>query len=454
MKLIKRMRVVPVDHERYFILNGVTGVIDLIDEAVYQLYVKWSKMDEIIPENSFEEEMLSNFLKREYIMEPKVEEEKIERLFSDLDYTFTQSKPKVSPIFILTYDCNFRCSYCYEKHLLRRGREKIKQRLTPEMIQVLFRSFAEKGMGIGNVGLYGGEPLLPENEDTVREILRQAIERDLEVHLTTNGYTLDQYAPLLATANITHIQITLDGAPARHNQTRHTIHKEGTFDQIVKNVRFAREYNLPITLRCNVELDEENQVRDLISALEVHGLNQDPGIELYFAPVSHNDEPACTKDFWIQFISKVDQFITYPIVQKNFLSRLHNMASIFFDHSKWAPKYVFCSAQVGKQVFDPWGFIYSCQVLVGEEHHAIGTFDENGIRYNQNYPLWNNRTIKNMSRCRDCEVALFCGGGCALASIDNSGRVDDGDCSQMEDTLQTLLPYLYKNYFAPRSGVR
>jgi uncharacterized protein len=103
-------------------------------------------------------------------------------------------------------------------------------------------------------------------------------------------------------------------------------------------------------------------------------------------------------------------------------------------------------SQFGKQVFDPWGYIYPCQILVGNEDQAIGRFDENGIYYNENFPLWDNRTIKTMTRCRDCEVAVFCGGGCALSSIENSRPVDEGDCAKIEETFGMLLPYYYKKF--------
>lgn len=54
MPLIKRMKVVSVVKERYLMLNGLTGTIDLIDEAVYQLYLKWKNQRKILQNDNQE----------------------------------------------------------------------------------------------------------------------------------------------------------------------------------------------------------------------------------------------------------------------------------------------------------------------------------------------------------------------------------------------------------------
>lgn len=446
MQLIKRIKIVPVDDNMYLMLNGITGAIDLIDESVYELYLQWKdRTDLTIEENS---EMYNNFLNRGYLLKPGEEEKKIQAIFDTLDQGLKKLRSKVDPTFLLTYNCNFRCSYCFEKNILSKGREQIQRRMTPEMVNGFFKYFAENNMTVGQITLYGGEPLLLSNEDTVNTILAHAREKDVPINIVTNGYTLDYYAPILSTAKIKNIQVTLDGDRDRHNATRYLINGNGTFNQILVGLKRAKEYNLPITVRCNIDVDEDGQVQKLLNSLESYGLKEDSNLHLYIAPVAKEENKnKCSHEFLAQYLQQIDQYVDNPLVMKSVLKNIHHIAVNFLDQSKWQPKFIYCAAHLSQQIFDPWGSIYPCQILVGEKENAIGTFDEKGaIRYNENYKQWQERTVKNIKECHDCTMALFCGGGCAMRGFQKHGDITKANCDSTHELWEVFLPYLYERY--------
>jgi MoaA/NifB/PqqE/SkfB family radical SAM enzyme len=117
----------------------------------------------------------------------------------------------------VTERCDFGCGYCYAS-AGRRGRE---------MDMALFKRLLDRleGAGIWQVTLSGGEPLLHPG---IVEIVREASDRGMVVHVCTNGYHLDRrMAGRLAGAGLSQVMVNLDSVhAARHDGMRG---REGSF---------------------------------------------------------------------------------------------------------------------------------------------------------------------------------------------------------------------------------
>lgn len=159
--------------------------IDLIDETVYQLYLRWKNQRKILETDN--QEMFNNFNERGYLVEPGEEDVKVKKLLDLLEEKVNKTKTRIDPIFLLTYNCNFRCSYCYEKNIMNMGRDQLLRKMTPETVNSLFAYFYNHDISVDEIALYGGEPLLHSNEDTIRTILQRVKEKDLRIKVTTNG---------------------------------------------------------------------------------------------------------------------------------------------------------------------------------------------------------------------------------------------------------------------------
>jgi len=90
-------------------------------------------------------------------------------------------------LFMPTYDCNLRCSYCFQDHMRTDTRFRhLLQRMSFAMADRLFAAMPgiEALHGIPpeaetqtEIGFFGGEPLLRDNRPIVEHIIRRARER-------------------------------------------------------------------------------------------------------------------------------------------------------------------------------------------------------------------------------------------------------------------------------------
>jgi cyclic pyranopterin phosphate synthase len=105
----------------------------------------------------------------------------------------------------VTDRCNFRCQYCMPAEglpWLERGEILSFEEVT-RLVGVL------AAMGVRDVRLTGGEPLVRRNFPALVGMLRQ-VEDVAEISLTTNGFLLDQQAEALVQAGVDRFNVSLD----------------------------------------------------------------------------------------------------------------------------------------------------------------------------------------------------------------------------------------------------
>ena len=105
----------------------------------------------------------------------------------------------------VTDRCNFRCSYCMPAE----GLPWLERELLLSFAEIarLVRLFA--AMGVGDVRLTGGEPLVRRELPRLVAMLR-AVEGVRDLALTTNGYLLEGLADQLAAAGLDRVNVSLD----------------------------------------------------------------------------------------------------------------------------------------------------------------------------------------------------------------------------------------------------
>jgi cyclic pyranopterin phosphate synthase len=105
----------------------------------------------------------------------------------------------------VTDRCNFRCQYCMPPEGVPWvDHEEI---LRFEEIERLARIFV--GLGVEDIRLTGGEPLVRRGFPTLVEMLA-AIDGIHDLSLTTNGYLLERHAEALVSAGIGRVNVSID----------------------------------------------------------------------------------------------------------------------------------------------------------------------------------------------------------------------------------------------------
>src|SRR5438874_1319586 len=105
----------------------------------------------------------------------------------------------------VTDRCNFRCRYCMPADGLPWLERS--ELLTYEEIEHAVRVLV--GMGIEDVRLTGGEPLVRRDLPTLVGMLAE-IDGLRDLSLTTNGYLLERDAPALVRAGLRRINVSID----------------------------------------------------------------------------------------------------------------------------------------------------------------------------------------------------------------------------------------------------
>ena len=95
--------------------------------------------------------------------------------------------------FLITYDCNFRCPYCFEKDIQKDGTAFTKE-MVDKAYQAILQIAPDERLRSRSITLYGGEPLLKRNKNIISYIIEQGKELGFKFSAISNGcllYTSD-----------------------------------------------------------------------------------------------------------------------------------------------------------------------------------------------------------------------------------------------------------------------
>lgn len=410
----------PLSNEnKYLIIQGIFGAFDIVESELAML-LKNDNVKEIC--RLYSSDIQEKLLKRGYIT-VKSEEEEFSFLRLLCGKLLKKSQKNVSVTFVLTYNCNFRCDYCCERLLQNKGETVLNRQLSTDMVDAVFAQiqiFKAEGKSIEGVFLFGGEPLLPGNVNIFRYICQKANEAKIPIFCISNGYFLKQYVPILNEFKVKGIQVTLDGDEQEHDKRRFLVSKKGTYKTIVDNIDYALKNGVYISLRTNVNKKNINQMKTLISLYETYGWTGLDNFSYYFKatmPCYEELKDVCSD---VDLFKEIEQVFGVDNIDKfklnSVYSSLYRSFSDMLKYKKVAPlQSVYCGAEGGMYVIDPFGDIYACNDTLTEASCVIGNVDVQAQRfiYNDNYSIWRNRSVAEIPHCSKCPYLLFCGGGCA-----------------------------------------
>jgi len=434
--------VIPVEvtQDKYMLLHGYSGSIDVIEKDAWN-NLKSGQLDK----QSHAKDLIEYLTDRGHITRLTREEEVayVMRLANALhkkDMLLCSSYT-----LVISYDCNFRCPYCFE--LKTMTEELRKQTMTRDVVDKVFgiidKMQETKIRKAKRIALFGGEPLLAKNYDIISYIVEKGLERGLKFNAITNGYDLMHYKDLLSPDKIYHLQITLDGMEEMHNQKRPHYLGYPTFQTIIKNIGMALEKNVAVTIRFNTDKNNVKQLHSLKKLFDDLGFtkNKKFGFEsarlLNYNTTLSDDEQ---KKFMTpsEFI-KVQDDMNLECGYQDF-GAYSNIYNAIYNKKPLRYKATFCGSQIGAYIFDPLFKIYPCWDVVGKKEYIIGDFSSGNIKYDtEKIKEWNTSDITVYKDCSACKFALLCGGGCVANRPNNH-------CTQMYNVIKYATKRAYTNY--------
>lgn len=398
---------------KHMLVHGYTGAVDVVSERLLK------KIESISSESKIDESLLQTLEKRGYITTRTKDQEYAyvariaKALHKESDILNT------SFTWVVSYNCNFRCPYCFESRDKKDGQDKIV--FTKEQVDIVYdaqdKIQPRRELRKNIITLYGGEPLLAENKDVVSYIVKEGRRRGYKFVAVTNGYEVDHFLDLLGQDAIYRLQITLDGPKEIHNQRRIHYKANNTFDKIVENIKLALDKGVSVVVRMNSDgqnINEYTRLKDYFERIQ------------YFKYSNFNMYLARLRDYYnitdeeregISFMSPLAFNVKQAQLKATPFSQDTGYYKDIYDslvHKRAMPfRPLACKAQSGEYVFDPIGNIYPCWEVVGKDKYVKGRYSKEGIVWNENIlERWKNTDITQIKSCSQCKYALFCAGGC------------------------------------------
>ena len=450
--------------DKSLLINSLTSALDVVDnETRKKVEDALSGVKDITSEA--DDELYETLKRRGYLYTTKEEElaniEKMKQINDRLSRMRVNTNFTICP----SMGCNLRCTYCFETNSQHINFDL----LSDEQLEGIFKyihgvmkSFKElydkadeeqkkEIMKIRpSISLFGGEPLLKSNYEIVSRVLEFASNNDVLVHIITNGTTIEFYGSLLEKySKMLNIQITLDGDKDTHDKRRIRADGSGTFDEICKSVNKILELKIRVNLRINLDKDNLNNLRNLQEVFEENNWLNNELFLPYVSPVQDfcgQSEGVLKEHELLAYLYDNNYYGSEDSFVKAVVAPVIGYLEKFFDPNvKVKPwKMDFCEATSGKNFcFSPDGKISTCLTYVGKGNHTIGTFDQEGLKIDEDaFKLWMQRSIFRMDKCRDCKFALLCGGGCPVAALEQNKNIDCPICSDIEDTLEVYINHI------------
>jgi len=356
---------------------------------------------------------------------------------------------------LLSYGCNLRCSYCFQKDR-HDGLPMSRQRLALALkaIEELDEKATKNAFGDNDnarpaLTIAGGEPLqyIPAHLELLEDIIEFSRSHDMNYDFTSNGYDLAKFIPFFQANGKcpTSIQITLDGVGTTHDRRRPHVSNGGSFSYIVDGIDAALKADILISLRVNVDRDNVDGLDLMAQLIEERGWTEK--VLPYVAPVTDhsgvNGEYEGMESENVLCRKILERFQGNPALRKLFALRnfrgFEYVRACVETGKKSPPTFWRCEAMLGQKIFDPKGDIYSCFEGSGISKAQVGKYDPEFVLYPELLEQWSNlETLKSL-HCADCRFAFVCAGGCPWHVI----RTGKPECVPLKH--QVTMAW---NYFA------
>lgn len=441
MEVIRHLLQVKVDDGNYVYVNTLNGLVDIVNEEDHQIIKSWQKNSEVITHTPHTIGMCEYMKERGYIVQNRAEEEEIKQQFLErMRINLKKAQKTVSQIrLVLTYDCNFRCVYCYEEHVQKNGVDWVEETMSREMVDLIKERYGEN---LKWVTLFGGEPLLLKNWELVEYVLESF--EDVVFGVTTNGYTIEEYVPLLKKFNFGLVEITIDGTEENHNKRRCLANGEGTYAKVIRGIDVAVKSELPVQLRMTVDDTNFEGCTQLFTELAECYRDYSNFKVFRNATFGEIESKICRSEVLTNLFLNEEKMQKYKEHLSAGLDEFHSIGRVFQGSGKWSPKFAFCSAHQGQHFLDPHGDIYTCWLALGKKELRLGTYYPQAV-IDEKSP-WLERTVENLTPCNQCPLALLCGGGCANAVYASTGDLMERSCEQTKLLIDKVIPMLYRKY--------
>ncbi|MDE6748676.1 MAG: Cys-every-fifth radical SAM/SPASM peptide maturase CefB [Lachnospiraceae bacterium] len=427
MKLSNFNLIVPLGEKR-ILFNTLSGHCVEIEEEVANL-ISSNKIDLLSPQ------LVRDFVNLGIIVEEAYNETSVIKYYHDKE---KYSSNMLLSTVLLTWGCNLKCVYCFEGS--DHNFHNMNFTEANKYIKFLKKQAIENRYGHISICLFGGEPLL--NFDMAKYILDEVRDFCEKNDLTyscfviTNGTLLsDEVLEVLLYHHCNMIQVTLDGIKETHDSRRMYKNAQGSFDDIIANLKMlnARKNDVHSVIRVNIDKTNLAETYALLKYIGKNGMNL----------------TNCTVDFGIVRGSTEScaAYSGHCLVEEEIGEVLYDLWSAaeaegFKYNIRPMRKWLYCGLYSDNQfTVTPDCEVYKCWEHAGQKEHLMGTIDEDGnlVNIQNTFYEWMSHDPLAIKECRNCVYLPVCGGGCGVISYNKEKNYHAPGCFKVKGVVEKQL---------------
>lgn len=345
-----------------------------------------------------------------------------------------------------TYNCNFRCRYCYENF----GNEFLSfpeielSKIDENRIMMFIKKYLSSYYCL-TIEWHGGEPLL--KSDIINSLSEKIIKltsymrKPFIATITTNGYYLteDMVRKMLRN-HVIKFHVTLDGFEWNHNFYRPDKNGKNTFDIIIKNLlnikQNIKQKNFHIVLRTNITKSFLPHLGEWLKFLS-HNFSDDKRFQIYIKMVEDKGGTAINQleDELMESEKEI-----YSIIRKTSYKNNYEFYYSLLCNSV-------CSAAMrNKYIFAPEGKVKKCGHFLFDSRTDIGILQDNGIiAFDRDmFSKW--ITLNEVKgKCKNCPLWGACFNSFCPLKV-NFQEKKESVCSGEHKNLQEIVEILTSDY--------
>ncbi|KKQ11713.1 MAG: radical SAM protein [Candidatus Babeliales bacterium] len=356
-------------------------------------------------ENGSYEESISSFLEKKSIIKQKNSSQD-----TPLFQATSTIKKRLSIYWLVTNNCNLRCSYCFaDGGSYGQTRGYMEEKTIEQMLSLLNKDFSD--VDEFRILFFGGEPCLYPKVMEMTALAAKDILKGKKLILsgTTNGTILPEKLQSFLEENNVKFAVSLDGQKCVQNCLRKTATGIGSYDLVRKNLKNFKLISKKLPILVTVTPKNMELTKTYLHLKEL-GASY-----IRFTPATlPSDSSLCFTDNDIAFL-KNELTNLADIYLKDLLTEEHPVEiesfsiikSIFHNQKRRT----YCGLGDGIIAVTPQGDLYPCPHFIGEKRHCLGnvhsTFDKEAFK---NY--FHENQLGKKPTCNACPVKNLCGGEC------------------------------------------
>ena len=406
--------VVPLPSEcRFLLLHGIRGTADVVSMRIGEVLLNADGAQ--VLSSDLQSADLTYLLSRGHLTIATEDQELQEarKHGAQCECVHARRDSSRSFVFILTYSCNLRCTYCYQQPF--RSDVTMEPWRLRQCLSIVEKSQQNSSEAIE---IFGGEPLSTETEPLI-QILLTAVNRPRRLIATTNGYALVDYARYLGPEGISDIIVTLDGPKDVHDSRRRSLTGDSSFERIVAGIDTALRRNAQVRLRINLDANNLAALPRLADDLDGRGWFSLSNFCCYYALTK--SFPGQRSHYGLLTTQQVLSFLEAEEVCHPGLvhigERAGDLLRPFLDGRLATTQTRACGAVGSSIFFSPDGLLYNCQEAAGQPDYAIGTYDDELHLDENRVSRWQARRMPGIEGCVRCPFVFLCAGGCAFRAF-------------------------------------